>query len=234
MKGYFLIVDLLGFSNIISNLSDDDLLIRINEWVDLTTNVCNTYQVEKLSLLSDTLFVGLDDTEEGLSKAISISRGLLNDGMQRSLPVRGAISFGEYHWGNLIYGKAVINAHKLEENQNWIGISCTQNLPRIDSFWGEEKLICYPTPLKSGTISVHPVVDWTIPEIEDIMRLITANGLTNAGELLSWMWLDKVEKTVSFSIYKSILKQTGHTYSKFSGFSPLQTIQMNIPLPKNY
>jgi len=50
--------------------------------------------------------------------------------------MRGAISFGEVTWDKEItFGKAIVNAYNLENDQDWIGTCCEHDLPRIDELW---------------------------------------------------------------------------------------------------
>lgn len=66
MKGYVLIADILGYSQIIQNLDDNELSSRIQEWLKLIDSLINQYEHLKYSLLSDTLFITALDTKEGL------------------------------------------------------------------------------------------------------------------------------------------------------------------------
>jgi len=228
MEGYFLLVDLLGFENIVKNLDKEELAGRIDEWVALAKESVEQNNLSNLLLLSDTLFIGTGNTNKDLGNLIAASKHLLNKSILSSLPVRGAISFGHYEWGNLVYGQAVIDAHSLESQQNWVGIACQNNLPHIESYWGSGSLICYPVPKKSGFIQLAPVVDWDVPDMDNLMKLLSKGGLTKKDETLTHPWMDKIEKTISFSLYKKIVQKAGASYKEFHGFSSMQTIEMNM------
>lgn len=124
MANYFLAVDLLGFSNMVSNLGQNKLDGRIGDWTGLVEKVKTDAGVNDLQLISDTVFVREEDSEDGLQRIIRFARSLLEKSLDRSLPIRGAITHGAVAWGKLTYGKPVIEAHKLETSQDWIGIAC--------------------------------------------------------------------------------------------------------------
>lgn len=228
MQGHIMIVDILGFSNIIQNLSDADLSLRINEWVKLTVRAAKSASIDRFSMLSDTVFAAADANEKGLVALITMARTLLNEGIQLSLPVRGAIAYGSFMWGELTYGKAVIEAHQLESAQNWIGISCASSVGLISACWGYDSLICYPIPMKNEQISLGAVVSWNIPQYEQLQSLVVRKGLTKPLEALYWPWVNRINNTTAFSIYKNILITAKQDPSLFYGFSPMQSIEMYI------
>jgi len=133
-EGYFFIADLLGFANMISNLKEADCDERVEGWISLVKEATTKAGVTQFQLISDTLFAAAPATSAGLGSLVKLARHLLNEGVPQSYPIRGAITFGTYQWGDLIYGKAVINAHKLEAAQNWVGVSCTPTLPHTPDF----------------------------------------------------------------------------------------------------
>lgn len=228
MQGHIMIVDVLGFSNIIQNLSDADLSSRINEWVTLTARAAESTSIDRFSMLSDTVFAATDASEKGLVALITMARILLNEGIQLSLPVRGAIAYGSFTWGELTYGKAVIEAHQLESEQNWIGISCAASVGLISTCWGYDSLICYPIPLKNGQVSLGAVVSWDVPEYERLVSLAARKGLKKPHEAIHWPWANRIDNTTAFSIYKNILIKGKQDPSHFHGFSPMQGIEMYI------
>lgn len=159
MIGYFFVADILGFGNIVRNSNEVDLVARINSWTTLVDSLAHQHDIDNIQLISDTVFAYTESSTAGLRKLVEFSRSLLNQGVQQSLPIRGAITHGYFDWGRLIYGIAVITAHELETSQNWIGVSCDNNLPHLEENWGFDSLIAYPTPLKAGSIKIYPVVD---------------------------------------------------------------------------
>jgi hypothetical protein len=228
MIGYVLLLDLLGFSNIVRNLPPEDLDSRILAWVSLVESAAKESSVSKVSMLSDTVFAAAEPSQEGLMSLVSMAKIILKSGTEQAFPVKGAITHGEYNWGQLVYGKAVIDAHELESQQNWIGISCAIGLPHIESMWGFDKLICYTAPKKAGHICIHPVVSWDVPNYEQLQASTLKFGLSKAGEMLSWPWADKIQHTIAFSIYKRIISSSNCDPSKFHNSMPIHTIDLNV------
>lgn len=229
MKGYFFIADLLGYANMVKNSNDNELDTRIISWVDLVTRSASSIGINNIQLISDTVFAAADDSTEDLRKLIEFSKCLLNEGVQKSLCIRGAITYGDYTWGeHIVYGKAVIGAHELESSQNWIGVSCEPQLPHASEHWRYGRLIAYPTPMKSGSIIIRPVVDWDIPTTACLYGLVCSEGLTRSGEHLSWPLAEKVNNTLEFSLYKSLLQKNGGDPEIFIGLSPISLIESHI------
>ncbi|MFN5495694.1 MAG: hypothetical protein ACK5C3_03830 [bacterium] len=232
MDGYFLTADLLGFSSIVSNSNANELPTRIGAWISLVDSAAQDAGVEKIQLISDTVFAGADSSAEGLTSLVAFARNLLNRGVCRSLPVRGAIAHGSFEWGNLTYGKAVIQSHQLESKQNWIGIACEQDLLHAEKLWHHDCLVCYPPPLKAGRVTLNPVVAWAVPQFEDLAKSLTSNGLAREEEQLGWPWAQKISNTVEFGSYLKIIRESRSDPSKFSGRLPIEALALNIrPVP---
>jgi hypothetical protein len=227
-SGYFLIADVLGFGRIVHNSPDAVLDDRIQVWVNLVESTATTFGIDKLQLVSDTLFVSVPSTTDDLAKLLDFSRQLLTDGIEHSFPVRGAIVHGTFAWGKLTYGRAVISAHELEQSQNWIGIACASQLPGTDSLWSIDRLLCYPPPFKRAEIRLHPVVSWPVPAAERLMTLLMGGGLTKKGDLITWDLGEKVNNTILFRLYLDILRTKGGTPMKFHGLLPVHPIDSAI------
>jgi len=229
MKGYFFIADLLGFSELVNNLKHSDLIVRVNNWVSLVSNAAKECSIERYQLLSDTLFVSVNATKDDLGKLIKYARILLHKGLESSLPIRGAISHGDYEWSNLIYGEAVINAHRLEVSQEWIGVSCESKLPHVEDFWGLDSLICFPVPKKSSLIELQPVVGWDVPSFDILVRKLIFNS---RGIPLEWKWGRKVRNTAEFGVYRSLLQTKGENGKVFYGRLPIEGFEIVLKAAK--
>lgn len=223
--GYFLVADLLGFGKIVKNSTGPTLNGRIDEWINLVDATSSLHGIKNFQLISDTLFVGAPSSVEGLSGLLSFSRELLSRGIEKSLPIRGAIVHGEYVFGKLTYGRAVIAAHELEQAQNWIGITCAPDLPDIETLWFLDLVVCYPAPLKRGPMKLHPVVSWPVPPTERLMRLLTGGGLTRGQEVITWELGEKANNTILFRLYQEILHKRKMNCSRFHGSLPAQPIE---------
>jgi hypothetical protein len=222
--GYFLIADVLGFGRMVHNSPEAALDERIREWVNLVEAAASKFAVDKLQLISDTLFASVPSTIEGLAKLIDFSRELLTDGIEKSFPVRGAIVHGTFSWGRLTYGQAVIAAHELEQAQNWIGVACASGLPAISTLWSVDRLVCYPPPFKRAAIRLHPVVSWPVPSAARLMTLLMGGGLTREGEVINWNLGEKANNTILFRLYLDLLRANGVPPSQFYGTLPAHPI----------
>ena len=230
--GYILIADILGFSNIVRNLEDRELEIRIKDWINLIKTLSDKYEFKEYKLLSDTLFLSCEGNQKPLfENLVNFSIELLDQGLDRMIPIKGSITYGNYEWGDLIYGKPIIEGHMLENNQNWIGITLQNDVPNVDELWDNRKIVCYPSPMKTGVIRLHPVIAWNPPSSEQIIIKTTNKGLVKPKEYMEWTWADKIKNTVDFKIYIEILRSMGANGKEFNGFLPFQTIELNIKKP---
>lgn len=230
MEGYFLVADILGFKNIIENSSKDNLSSRINEWITLVEKAAQKHSIKKYLLVSDTLFVATPLSAEGLESIILMAKYLLEEGLSNSIPLRGAITHGSFEWGKLVYGKAVIEAYNIEKNQNWIGITCSTEIPHANLHWGEDKLICYSAPMKTGFITWHPVVSWDIPTYRKLSQLLVKKGLVpQKGDCkITYEWIERINNTISFRIYKKVIKKNNLSYGEMHGISSMEYLENYI------
>ena len=228
MEGYFLVADILGFGAIVKNTNREELDKKIEEWINLVQDTANKHDIKQLQLISDTVFVSTDSSLEGLRKIALFSRDLLEEGVSCSLPVRGAIAHGEYCWGEcLTYGEAIIKAHDLEMKQNWIGVSCDNNMPHILTDF-PDFLVCYPTPKKGGPVVLHPVVLWDIPIFEKLIKYMMSGGLTRKGEVIDWSLGEKISNTITYRSYLNLVSMYNLNSSKFHGMQPMQIIDSHL------
>ncbi len=184
--GYFLVADVLGFSGMIANTGAGRVDGRIRQWVSLVESEKTASGVARCHLFSDTVFASAPPTSERLKALTVFARGLLTTGLENSFMVRGGIATGSFTWGELTYGRAIIEAHKLESRQNWIGVCCQAGLPHIRDLWGLNSIVCYVPPMKSGPMRAHPAIAWSIPDAKRFEELVLKSDAIKEGELLSW------------------------------------------------
>lgn len=93
--GYFLIADILGFSQIVTNLTFEELDKRINEWVILVKETAAKYEIKEYQLLSDTLFLSIEGQDNNSFKVlINFCKELLVcGGLEKSIPIKGSYNF---------------------------------------------------------------------------------------------------------------------------------------------
>ncbi len=226
--GYFLIADILGFSSIVTNAPADAVSRRVDEWICLAERTAAAAGITSVQLISDTVFAAADSTLDGLRRLTGYARRLLGEGIAQSLPVRGAITHGLFEWGKLTFGPAVVKAHALEISQDWIGVTCDNDLPHVGEAWAIDGVVCYPVPLRSGPIRNHPVVSWDVPRFRALVTCLCGGGLTRKGEILTWEWEGKVTNTAHFGIYLRLLAQVGESPKTFHGLLPLEVIELHL------
>lgn len=217
-KVFCYVGDVTGYKNILLSLSIEEQQKRIDEFRKLIQNAAESYGFnESYIITSDTIFVIAENNKAALEKLIKFSRHLLEKGIYKSLPIRGAIDFGFAQIDkdkNLIYGEAAVNAYELAEEQDWIGTCCAENsndcckvpkLPYINELWSFDLVFVYPVPMKSGKILFRPVVSWDVPEYDDFRALTVGGGLVS-DKYMDWKYANRVQNTIVFSQYlKAIL-----------------------------
>lgn len=217
MKGYFLIADVLGFSNVVSNLQPPELDKHIGEWISIAQEAQREAGVEKMQLFSDTLFAQEEDSLAGLRRLLRLSQALLEMGIAQSFPIRGAITYGEVIWGELTYGKPIVDAHLMERSLDWIGIACDPSLPRIESLWSWDIVCNYLLPLKSGPVQSGPAVTWKVPDPNSLVLQTINNGLSQPQDRVEWKWESKLNHTIEFREYLRNASQAESMPAVFAG-----------------
>ena len=222
---YFMVVDILGFSNMIENLSGDEQTQRIADWIYLVESTRCLSNVQEIQLISDTLFVREEDSVDGLARLLTFAQLLLERGIENSFPLRGAVVHGDAAWGRLTYGRAVIQAHQVERSLDWIGIACAPNLPRLDSMWDWNLVAVYPVPRKSGLTQLMPAISWNMPSSDELLRKASGKGLMAEGELYRWEIVSKVERTVQFGMYLRIGRSHRLNPKLYRGWFPMHILE---------
>jgi hypothetical protein len=148
--GYF---DLLGYKEFVRNNTDEEMsvtagyILRDLELAlsrnKITRNSDNSQIIADLTKstlicfnVSDTIFlITRDDSSGSVHELIEVAYYLNNHAAFRTMPLRGAIVYGELNfrtaWSenteggiyspNLMYGRALIAAHEKAENLQWSG-----------------------------------------------------------------------------------------------------------------
>jgi len=227
MNGYFLMADILGFSHIVTN-DAIDVHERIAQWTALVDECAAEHDIAQVQLISDTLFAACPSAPREFLNLVRFSRDLLDKGIHRSLPVRGAIGHGDYTWGRLTYGDTVIRCHQAEQNQTWMGIACLPDVPVPDEARDLGLVTLYPPPCRSGPIVLTYVVLWDPPGLQDLIKLVSDGGLAQQGKPLPQEWLTKVHSTLMFKYYQKVKRDLGAPEWRFFGLTPLQLIEFQL------
>ena len=223
---YFMVIDILGFSQITQNLKGEELAQRMIAWFNLVRTTAEESGVKDTQIISDTLFVREKDSVDGLKRLLKFARLMLERGLDKNFPLRGSIVHGDAAWGSVVYGAAVTKAHEREQSLEWVGIACEPNLPSINQMWDWEVVAVYPVPTKEGPVKLVPAVVWNVPETTELFQGAIAGGLTVAGEKLHWKIVNKWERTVQFGIYLRAGKSVGRDPRNWNGSSgPMHFIE---------
>ncbi|MFI3164476.1 MAG: hypothetical protein R3Y65_08580 [Bacillota bacterium] len=195
---YILIADILGFSNLISNNEHADKIL--DKWVSSITKIKNDVEI---TLLSDTIFA----VSDSLSKVIKYANAILEIGAKDAIPIRGAITHGEVANNKLIYGKAVIMAHKLEMNQNWMGIMIdNEAIPEqyCKQHVNSGLVLKYLVPVKEGKDIISYVVNWNVRDVDALHMVFNKHNsnLKNNVKILNLFY-----NTLDFFIYKKFINK---------------------------
>lgn len=225
---YLMVADILGFSQMITKLTDDQQRQRVDDWVDLVQTTQRQLGITDTQLMSDTLFVREEDSEDGLERLLRFAQLLLQNGIEMSFPIRGAIVHGNVAWGKLTYGEAVIQAHKIERSLDWIGIACSATIPRIDKFWSWDLVVLYPPPQYSWSTQQIPAIAWDVPRSQELAAKVIDLRLYQLGEIIPGRVISKLEHTVQFGIYLRLGKSRSLNPKTFRGLSIMQFLESEI------
>jgi hypothetical protein len=141
--GYIALLDVLGFTELITRESRTEELQHYFNAVDTATDKL-TDTVDYV-LFSDTIVMYTQtDSEQSLNSLLQASSFGMHYLLKAGLPVRGAIAHGTYlrsqnPKGVLIAGPAFIDAYHFEKAQNWIGIAIS---PSVLRFFPKLKELC--------------------------------------------------------------------------------------------
>lgn len=178
------------------------------------------YAFTRVQYFSDTLIVGIDSDLDSFGCLLEFSCSLLSAGIEHSFPVRGGIAHGTAVWGDTItFGPAVIAAHQIEQESDWIGITCAKECPHVEAFYSWDLLVVYAVPRRTGIVSLSSVVAWPVPT-GPILDKHTLLGVPT-GDPIRWeSQHTKVLNTMIFGKYLRYGRKRNHAPHEFSYVSP--------------
>jgi hypothetical protein len=128
-SGYVAFLDVLGFSSLVANDRDGDL---INEYLAALSTALKpesgTVGQNDYLVFSDSIVVtSLGGEPDHLRQLVRSCSYLFGELLKRGIAMRGAISYGQYlsnstGKGRFVAGKAIVEAYSFEERQDWVGI----------------------------------------------------------------------------------------------------------------
>jgi len=150
----------------------------------------------KSIIISDSIILWSNKcTLNEFTKLLIIVESLLQLGLHTGLPLRGAITSGEFSAINLtgnftIFGKGLTNAYLLEANQNWSGclvdtktikfiksISKESSIKEKTNLCGFNNIVKYNIPLKRQQTEIQYAINWIDSEFseEDIKNSFSSH-----------------------------------------------------------
>jgi hypothetical protein len=130
---YLLFLDILGFSELVKNKKTDeiygtidDTLKAFDRWEELNKNFRTLYFSDTFVFYQDPKGFG----EWAFLDVYAIGGMLISALLANEVASRGSITFGEFEVRNdstlrhqIFFGKALIEAYKSEQKENWVGIT---------------------------------------------------------------------------------------------------------------
>ncbi|MEK6765237.1 MAG: hypothetical protein AABY49_03290 [Planctomycetota bacterium] len=144
-------LDILGFGQMVDSIPLDELSKKYEKLIDKleyliwpldkTKNHPTLFPEHQhyspwciKNIYSDSIIlISLDESLMSCLKLLIYSWRLTQVCLSAQMPVRGAITFGEIYINqnkNITLGKALTDAHKLEREQQWIGVSINDNMEK--------------------------------------------------------------------------------------------------------
>jgi len=122
--------DLLGFSNLVQTNGELSVFNTITTAIEEFGRKRNPngHFVERVWFSDSFILYSQGASERDFSPLEQISRHFFLSLIQKEIPVRGALACGEAYAdkdNNILFGKALLEAYKYAENQDWIGLILT-------------------------------------------------------------------------------------------------------------
>lgn len=201
IKGFFGFFDILGYKNLIENNKLEDLIQIFDETIldvekeagAFLEQMCLPQPKVETLVFSDTIILYQTElskhTMVGLPQIFLKSSLLLRLAFERGVPLRGAISFGEYYiHENRFLGKPILEAYKEEGSQKWSGaILCNSAQEKIEVFLEE----VINKKIDNRGINMTPKF-WIISLLEHILFRYPVPMNDHRKEKLALCWDDHV------------------------------------------
>lgn len=183
-------LDVLGWKGIWQQNSSAIETLRglVQETMNKAITISNEYseqpefrgkkEITNVLSISDTIAVFTEGSPTNTIEIhTKICSWLLGHALNQEIPIRGAISYGEYIvQDNIMLGYAVDEAASWHESTDWIGVILTPSAQmKIDN---DIALVTEynKIPFKQSEKNLIKCVDWQFPEQERLMEVITAKG----------------------------------------------------------
>lgn len=134
---FLLYIDILGFSKFVEKNDSQTILYQIKSALDYFNIWKKANQSMDVLYFSDSFILyqnKLNYIDTVFFDIIGITQNIFIYLLSKEIPVRGAISFGEFHVDTsknhnqkIYFGKALVEAYKAEKQENWIGITIEES-----------------------------------------------------------------------------------------------------------
>ncbi len=127
MQGYVALLDVLGFSLLVSGDGENQRLQEYLRCLQEALDVDQEGPSVDYVVFSDSIVLTTTDSHEALLELLSRCSRLLGLMLERNIALRGAIAYGSYFrsselTGVFVAGRAVLDAYRFERAQDWVGI----------------------------------------------------------------------------------------------------------------
>lgn len=157
-----------GYLNLMIRASMPNAVVKPDMNVDLKKS-----EISYINFSDSIVYYSADDSYESFKSLILVAAEFMNlviCGPSRM--IRGAISHGEFYTdteANAYVGKALIDAYRLEEEQNWLGLSLHKDIVGTKNFEKAQKefsnfIVPSLVPLKKSSEKPY-CLNWANPAI---------------------------------------------------------------------
>jgi hypothetical protein len=186
---FLALIDLLGFSKLISERNLDEVEAVLRRFQHVTRKLVSAAnenrltkgvdqgRKSKLRVFSDLILVHTErDSQDDCMDIIEICSKVFLISFQNGLLPRGAIAWGEMIiTPSIVVGSPLVEAHFLETQQNWVGISLCDSMHKWNLVEGKTEdqgssilevmeenfwLIRWPVPTKSKSKVERLAINW--------------------------------------------------------------------------
>lgn len=126
MKGYLAFLDILGFSAIVADQSNEQL----ERYGRSIADALKGGSIKSV-VFSDSIVLTVEGTgPDALLSIVRVCSRLLAELVQSDISMRGAIAYGDFVRSEIngsvfVAGKALVDAYEWERKQDWVGIMVT-------------------------------------------------------------------------------------------------------------
>lgn len=217
IQGYIALFDILGYRQWIKERSLKEVVtvhenmkhvVRIN--IESFLNQAFREKVVRVYSYADTFLIYTNQIcATGLKTIMSACRGMFEAAIWFGLPIRGAVTSGEFYSSeNTITGKPLIEAFKMEQEQDWIG--CWIANACFDKITEEEKetyekdkiVVRYLIPFQSRCVEEVYAYNWVEHAIQnprDInLNYLMGKSFLQKAKAHNWREQRKIKNTIEF------------------------------------